>query len=112
MPRGAGSRARRKLLDICHPSAQLRRVYHRYQGICQICFEPCSVEDASREHIIRLADGGSNKDYNVVLAHAKCNQAADPGIELSKFHNYTTQSPGYDDKLESSELAEENHEHD
>lgn len=63
---------------------QLERMWNKYNGICQICFEPClRFEDihsrkdiplsATREHVIPLVLGGAKEDHNCVLAHLKCN---------------------------------------
>ena len=57
----------------------------------------CEVVDASREHLVRLADGGSGDDNNVVLAHKKCNNEADRNDGLFP-RNYTSQSPGWDEE--------------
>lgn len=89
------SAERRRRSDRRHRTQQLRRIYRRDNGICQLCGEPCSVPDASREHVVRLADGGSSDDSNVVLAHKKCNLLAD--TNPADFpRNYTSQSPGYE----------------
>lgn len=63
---------------------QLERMWVKYKGICQICFEPCIRHDdvrsrkdvpltATREHVIPLVLGGDKEDHNCVLAHLKCN---------------------------------------
>jgi hypothetical protein len=59
--------------DLCNPQRQLRRVYLRYEGVCQICNDPVLLSHATREHVIPLSEGGTSDDDNVVLAHAKCN---------------------------------------
>lgn len=94
---GSGARERRRALDLDNQQAkaQLVRVYRRDKGICQLCKRPCSVESASREHRVRLADGGSTLDTNVILAHKTCNNLADPARELN-LTGWTSQSPGWD----------------
>ncbi len=53
---------------------QLQRIYLRDQGICQLCNLFCIREEASRDHVVELCQGGSNEDSNIVLAHKKCNE--------------------------------------
>lgn len=82
--------------DRRHRTKQLRRIYQRDNGICQLCGEPCTVADASREHVFRLADGGTGDDTNVVLAHKRCNQDADTNPDYY-LRSYSSQSPDYQD---------------
>lgn len=52
---------------------QLHRIYERDKQQCALCREHVERADASREHIVSLWEGGTNKDSNVVLAHVECN---------------------------------------
>lgn len=55
---------------------RLTKIYLRDRGICQLCFKPCSREDASRDHIIelRFCDERLARDIsNQRLAHKDCN---------------------------------------
>ncbi len=68
--------------------AQRAAVYERDRLICQICLLPtapdASVYDDRRpvlDHIIRVADGGSDDVENLRTAHRWCNAAIEgPGI--------------------------------
>jgi len=72
-------------LDVSSGSRQrqLNRIYKRDRGICQLCGEPCSREDASRDHRIELRSvtikltpeqrAYLQSDRNVQLAHIDCN---------------------------------------
>lgn len=61
----------------------LPRVYKKFQGVCQICGEPCDMNDRSWgnsgpcypsvDHIVPLSKGGSHTWGNVQLAHLICN---------------------------------------
>jgi hypothetical protein len=52
---------------------QLERMYEKYKGICQICFKFCARDQASRDHVVELSNGGDKSDDNVILAHELCN---------------------------------------
>ena len=54
-----------------HPS--LRQLYAMYDGTCQYCLKPVKYSNATREHVIPKAIGGTNDDFNIVLACRKCN---------------------------------------
>ena len=49
-------------------------LYKRDKGICGICDEPCTREDASLDHIIPLSSNGPHIWCNVQLAHLQCNR--------------------------------------
>lgn len=53
---------------------QLERIYFKYHGLCQLCWRFCIYKEASRDHVIRLHDGGTSEDDNVVLVHRVCNE--------------------------------------
>jgi Restriction endonuclease len=99
MPRVNG----RRINDRRHRTAQLRRIYLRDNGICQLCGQPCQKSDASREHVVRLADGGSSDDDNIILAHKTCNQDADTNPTFH-YRNYTSQSPEYEKSWKTMKL--------
>jgi len=53
--------------------------------------------------VVRLADGGSSDDDNIILAHKKCNQEAD--LEPTTFlRNYTSQSSEYEKSWKTMKL--------
>ena len=56
-------------------------LYKRDEGICQLCFEPCSRKHASRDHIIPIARGGVHSYKNVQLAHKSCNAHKGDSLE-------------------------------
>lgn len=56
----------------------LNIIYERDKGLCWICLllnKPAFVKrkDASRDHYMAKADGGSDDFENLRLAHKKCN---------------------------------------
>jgi 5-methylcytosine-specific restriction endonuclease McrA len=68
--------ARRRQNDTKNKKAQLKRIYERDRGICQLCFQPVNKEDWSRDHIKDFAlctQEEARDDANVQLAHEICN---------------------------------------
>jgi hypothetical protein len=51
----------------------LRKLYRHYKGICQLCLKHGSISDMTIDHVLPRALGGSNHDFNLVLAHRDCN---------------------------------------
>lgn len=56
----------------------LEQLYERDKGICGICKKPVTKKQllsglANRDHIIPVANGGSNRQENLRLAHYSCN---------------------------------------
>lgn len=54
-------------------SISLRKLYSIYRGTCQYCYEKIPFGSATREHVYPKSRGGSNHDFNLVLACRKCN---------------------------------------
>lgn len=50
-------------------------MYRVFEGVCQRCFSWIPREQATRDHVVDLVDGGSNGDENVILCCATCNHA-------------------------------------
>lgn len=48
-------------------------IYERDKGICQICSNPCNLEDAFLDHIKGCNKGGEHVKQNVQLSHLPCN---------------------------------------
>lgn len=51
----------------------LREVWERDGGICQICLLPVGFEDMSPDHIIPISRGGLHVTWNVQTTHKSCN---------------------------------------
>lgn len=49
-------------------------IYKRDRGICHLCLLSVKRRDATRDHIIAKADGGTEAIFNLKLAHDWCNQ--------------------------------------
>lgn len=59
-------------------SVSLKTLYKMYKGVCQYCLEKVSITDATKDHVFPKSMGGTNDDFNVVLACKSCNgQKAD-----------------------------------
>ena len=73
----------------------LKKLYKKYNGVCQICGKKCDYEDyvitekgvhiagnmyPSIDHMIPLAKGGTHTDNNVQLAHRICNSIKSSNI--------------------------------
>lgn len=56
-------------------SITLKDLHERDEGICQICFEVCNIEDSEIDHVIPISRGGSHTWDNVQLAHGSCNRS-------------------------------------
>jgi 5-methylcytosine-specific restriction endonuclease McrA len=64
-------RARRRKAFI--ESVDIKMIYARDSGICQLCKKPVPREQASMDHIIPLSAGGVHAPWNVQLTHLRCN---------------------------------------
>jgi 5-methylcytosine-specific restriction endonuclease McrA len=54
-------------------SVSLKMLYKMYRGVCQYCLEKIPMMDATKDHVYPKSMGGSNDDFNVVLACKNCN---------------------------------------
>lgn len=54
-------------------SISLRKLFSMYRGTCQYCYEKIPFSIATREHVYPRHLGGTNHDFNLVLACKKCN---------------------------------------
>jgi len=55
----------------------LRKTYEIYKKTCQYCLNVIPFSDATKDHLYPKSRGGSNYDFNIVLACKKCNNAKD-----------------------------------
>jgi 5-methylcytosine-specific restriction endonuclease McrA len=55
----------------------LKTLYKLYKGKCQYCLEDISLKEASKDHYFPKSKGGTDDDFNLVLACRKCNQIKD-----------------------------------
>lgn len=53
----------------------LRKLYRHYKGICQLCLKPGPMSEMTIDHVFPRSLGGTNHDFNLVLAHRSCNHA-------------------------------------
>lgn len=51
----------------------LRYLYQRYGGICQICGEHFDMKDMTIEHVYPKSKGGTKEDFNVTMTCQPCN---------------------------------------
>lgn len=58
-------------------SVSLKTIYKIYKGICQYCLEKISYSDATKDHVYPKSLGGTNDDFNLVLACRSCNAKKD-----------------------------------
>lgn len=61
---------------------QLKYLIEKYNGICQYCFKKTPPGQATREHKIRLVDGGTSDLSNLTLACKKCNNDENNDLEM------------------------------
>lgn len=58
-------------------NSSLRSIYNVYKGICQYCLEKIPMHRATKDHIYPKSKGGTNHDFNLVLACKECNGIKD-----------------------------------
>ena len=58
-------------------SVPLRALYKIYKGTCQYCFQKISLNSATKDHVHPKSKGGTDHDFNVVLACKSCNNKKD-----------------------------------
>lgn len=58
-------------------NVNLRMLYRFYDGTCQYCLNKIPLGHATKDHVYPKSKGGSNDDFNLVLACRKCNSEKD-----------------------------------
>ncbi len=58
-------------------SVSLMTLFRAYKATCQYCFDKIPYREATKDHCIPKSLGGTNHDFNVVLACRKCNNEKD-----------------------------------
>ena len=58
-------------------NVSLRSIFNAYKGICQYCYTKVSMSNATKDHVFPKSKGGTNHDFNIVLACRDCNSAKD-----------------------------------
>lgn len=54
-------------------NCSLKTIYNVYKGVCQYCYEKIPYIRATKDHVMPKSLGGSNDDFNIVLACRECN---------------------------------------
>lgn len=67
------NRRRARLLAQFVAPVDFAEIWDRDNATCQLCWLPVDVSEASLDHIIPLAKGGTHEPANVQLAHRRCN---------------------------------------
>jgi 5-methylcytosine-specific restriction endonuclease McrA len=67
-------------------SISLRRLYDIYKGVCQYCYEKIPYSAATKDHCLPKSKGGSNDDFNLVLACWECNNKKDSHFPYYDIH--------------------------
>lgn len=55
----------------------LRQCYEIYKKTCQYCMKTIPFSEATKDHLYPKSRGGSNHEFNIVLACRKCNNDKD-----------------------------------
>jgi hypothetical protein len=63
----------------------LEHLYERDGGLCWLCTTHCSMEQATRDHVIPAALGGAYSWHNFALAHYACNQERADRFPVAEF---------------------------
>jgi len=58
-------------------SVSSKAIYRIYKGICQYCLCKIPFSEATKDHVYPKSLGGSNDDFNIVLACRSCNAKKD-----------------------------------
>ena len=56
-------------------SLSLRSIYSICKGVCQYCLQKIPFSEATKDHIYPKSLGGTNDDFNVIMACRSCNAA-------------------------------------
>lgn len=80
-----------------------KSLYRLYRGVCQYCLEKIPMSEATKDHYLPKSAGGTNHDFNLVLACKKCNHIKDSQFpyynvkgELVKPKNFNNFHSGLD----------------
>ncbi len=55
-------------------SVSLRTLYKLYKGVCQYCLREIPFSEATKDHYYPKSKGGTNHEFNLVLACKRCNR--------------------------------------
>jgi len=58
-------------------NVSLKTLYSIYKGTCQYCLGRIPMSQATKDHVYPKSKGGTNDDFNMVLACRKCNSEKD-----------------------------------
>lgn len=58
-------------------NVNLKTLYKIYKGTCQYCLSRIPLAQATKDHVYPKSKGGTNHDFNMVLACRKCNSEKD-----------------------------------
>ena len=56
-------------------NTSLRSLYNIYKGVCQYCLQKIPFTIATKDHVYPKSKGGTNDNFNLVLACSDCNSA-------------------------------------
>lgn len=71
--------ARGKMVSRINMTQTRAELYKRSQ-VCKWCLSPVSLDNATVDHVIPLARGGTNRRDNLVLSCWECNQKRGSGM--------------------------------
>lgn len=67
--------------DRAFPESLKQRFWRQYNHVCQVCNKKIQYQNATLDHIVPWAKGGTTEESNAQLAHKRCNQRKRDKIE-------------------------------
>ena len=71
-----------------HDAVSLKSLYKHYRGVCQYCMRDIPFHEATRDHYHPKSKGGTDHDFNLVLACKRCNRLKGDAFPYKNRHGF------------------------